>query len=215
MELNATFRRFTPVSSLQNWIAATPPDFRFAAKAHQMITHFRRLKDVAEPVRSFLENLDPLRQAGKLGPILFQVPPNLKADAALLEEFVQLLPRAYQCAFEVRHASWFNDTIFEMLKKKNVALCWAESEKLDTPNVATADFLYYRFRQPEYSEAQLNGIAEQLRSQVQDREVFAFFKHEETPEGALNAAKIARLFGIEEKPFELPAQKSRGSQASV
>src|SRR5579872_5775720 len=122
VELNATFRRFTPVSSLQNWIAATPPDFRFAAKAHQMITHFRRLKDVAEPVRSFLENLDPLRQAGKLGPILFQVPPNLKADAALLEEFVQLLPRAYQCAFKVRHASWFNDTIFEMLKKKNVAL---------------------------------------------------------------------------------------------
>src|SRR5690349_17907356 len=130
VELNATFRRFASASSLQNWIASTPPDFRFAAKANQIITHFRRLKDAA----------DPLRQSGKLGPILFQTPPNLHADTALLKDFVQLLPRAYQFAFEFRHASWFTDAVFEILKSQNAALCWAESEKITTPRTATSDF---------------------------------------------------------------------------
>src|SRR5437660_7874636 len=72
VELNATFRRFASASSLQNWIASTTPDFCFAAKAHQMITHFRRLKDASEPVRSSLQRMEPMRQSCKLGPILFQ-----------------------------------------------------------------------------------------------------------------------------------------------
>src|SRR5205807_2489899 len=153
------------------------------AVAHQIITHFRRLKEVEGPLRGFLESMEPMRQSGKLGPILFQIPPNLQADNALLEAFVQLFPQAYQFAFEFRHASWFSDATFEILKKKNVALCWAQSEKISTPNVATADFLYYRFRLPEYSKEQLNAIAEELGLQQQKyKEVFAFFKHEENPE---------------------------------
>src|SRR5215831_3803560 len=83
VELNATFRRFTTASALQNWIASTTADFRFAVKAHQMITHFRRLKDAADPLRSFLQNIEPMRQSGKLGPILFQTPPDLHADPKL------------------------------------------------------------------------------------------------------------------------------------
>jgi len=207
VELNATFRRFASASSIQNWVASTTADFRFAAKAHQIITHFRRLKEAEAPLRSFLESLEPMRQSGKLGPILFQTPPNLQADSALLEAFVQLLPHAYQFAFEFRHESWFNDATFEVLKsRKNAALCWAQSEKISTPKIATADFVYYRFRLPEYSKDQLNKIAEELAAQPQ-KEIFAFFKHEENPESALNATYVARLLGIEEKPFVLETLK--------
>jgi uncharacterized protein YecE (DUF72 family) len=206
VELNATFRRFPSASAIQSWVASTTPDFRFAAKAHQVITHFRRLKDAEAPLRGFLESLEPMRQSGKLGPILFQTPPNLQADAPLLEAFVQLLPQAYQFAFEFRHASWFSDATFETLKRKNAALCWAQSEKISTPTVATADFLYCRFRLPEYSKEQLTKIAEDLRAQTQ-KEIFAFFKHEENPESALNATYVARILGIEEKPFVMPAAK--------
>lgn len=210
VELNATFRRFGSASSLQNWVASTTPDFRFAAKAHQMITHFRRLKDAADPLRGFLQSMEPMRQSGKLGPILFQTPPNLHADTALLKDFVLLLPRAYQFAFEFRHASWFTDAVFEILKSQNAALCWAESEKITTPHTATSDFLYYRFRVPEYSQAQLQKAAEELIAASKDKEVFAFFKHEENPESALNAVTVARAAGIEAKPFTLPASKRAG-----
>lgn len=207
VELNATFRRFASASSLQNWIASTPADFRFAAKAHQIITHFRRLKDAADPFRGFLQSMEPMRQSGKLGPILFQTPPNLQADDKLFQDFAQLLPQAYRFAFEFRHSSWFSDTIFEVLRKHNAALCWAESEKIIAPKVATADFLYYRFRVPEYTKEQLETVAEELIGQSRDKEVFAYLKHEENPESALNAVIVARAAGIEAKPFTLPQPK--------
>jgi uncharacterized protein YecE (DUF72 family) len=190
-------------------VNATPPDFRFAAKAHQSITHFKRLKEAEESMRFLLQCLEPMRQSGKLGPVLFQLPPNLKADTALLEIFVQALPTlAYQFAFEFRHESWFSDSIYEILRQKNVALCWAESEKIVTPRIATANFVYYRLREPEYSSPDLQKVAEELRTQAAEREVYAFFKHEEQPESALNAVQVARMNGIEARPFVIPEKKA-------
>ncbi len=185
VELNGTFRRMPTASAIAGWVNATPPDFRF-----------------------LLQSLEPMRQSGKLGPVLFQLPPNLKADTGLLETFVQALPTAYQFAFEFRHESWFSDSIYEILRKKNVALCWAESEKIMTPKVAIANFVYYRFREPEYSSPDLQKVAEELKTQSADREVYAFFKHEEQPESALNAVTAARLNGIEAKPFVMPEKKT-------
>jgi len=213
VELNLTFRRFANTSSLQNWIAGTTPDFRFAAKAHQLITHIKRLKDAAGPMRSFLQSLDLMRQSGKLGPMLFQTPPNLQADLALFRDFAQLLPQAYQFAFEFRHLSWFNDSVYDILRQKNAALCWAESEKITTPHVSTANFLYYRFRVPGYSQDQLQRIAGELIAEGKDKDVFAFFKHEENPESALNAVTVARLAGIEAKPFTMPTSKRSSKTA--
>jgi len=210
VELNATFRRMPAAAAAAGWIAAATPDFRFAAKAHQSITHFKRLKNAEEPLRFFLQTLEPLRQSGKLGAILLQVPPNLKADTALLESFVQLLPQAYQFAFEVRHETWFADAVYEILKKKNVALCWAESEKITTPRVATSDFLYHRFRVAELGEAQLGSIGGELRDESRDRIVYAFFKHEDEPSGALNAVVVARMNGLQPKPFVMPERKRAG-----
>jgi uncharacterized protein YecE (DUF72 family) len=209
VELNATFRRMPTASAIKGWVSSTTPDFRFAAKAHQSITHFKRLKDAAEPLRFFLQSMDPMRQSGKLGPILVQTPPNLQADLAVLKDFVQLLPQAYQFAFEFRHESWFDAAVYEILKQKNAALCWAESEKISTPRVATADFLYFRFRVPEYTKAQLEKVAVELKELQRDKEVFAFFKHEDQPEGAMSAVTIARRNGIEVKPFVMPPPKSR------
>jgi len=210
VELNATFRRMPSAAATAGWVPSTTPDFRFAAKAHQSVTHVKRLKNAEDSLRFFLQSLEPMRQSGKLGPILLQLPPNLKADAGLLESFVQLLPQAYQFAFEFRHETWFADPIYEILRKKNAALCWAESEKIAAPKVATAGFLYYRLRLPGFSKAQLEKIAEELQAERQTREVYAFFKHEDEPEGALNAVVVARTNGIVEKPFVLPEKKRAG-----
>ena len=207
VELNATFRRMPAATAIAGWIAAATPDFRFAAKAHQSITHFKRLKNAEESLRFFLQSLEPLRQSGKLGPILLQIPPNLKADTGLLDAFVQLLPQAYHFAFEFRHESWFVDQVYEILKKKNVALCWAESEKITTPRVATSDFLYHRFRVAELVGAQLRTIGQALNEESRDQDVYAFFKHEDEPSGALNAVVVARMNGLEPMPFVMPERK--------
>ena len=210
VELNGTFRRMPTASAIAGWVNATPPDFRFAAKAHQSITHFKRLKRRKNPCGFCCKAWSPCGNQGELGLILFQLPPNLKADTALLEIFVQALPTsAYQFAFEFRHESWFSDSIYEILRKKSVALCWAESEKIITPRVATANFVYYRFRGPEYSSPDLQKLAEELKTQAADREVYAFFKHEEQPESALNAVQVARIDGIEARPFVMPEKKAR------
>ena len=106
------------------------------------------------------------------------------------------------------------EAVYEILKSKNAALCWAESEKIVVPKIATADFVYYRFREPEYSKPDLEKVAEELKMRSEQREVFAFFKHEEQPESALNAVTVARLNGIEEKPFVMAEKKSAAKKSA-
>src|ERR1039458_7378135 len=106
VEINYTFRRLPSASTLQNWVEATPPGFVFAVKANQRITHILRLKNAAEATALFLKMIDPLRSARRLGPILFQLPPHLKCDEALLSDFLALLPPDLRYAFEFRHTSW-------------------------------------------------------------------------------------------------------------
>src|SRR5271166_4846402 len=129
VEVNFTFRQLLKETTAQKWIAETPAGFRLSVKAHQVITHIKRLKNTAHFLPRFLGTIEPLARAEKLGPLLFQLPPNLKADAALLEEFLVTLPRALPSAFEFRHESWFSDETFELLKKYSRALCVAETEE--------------------------------------------------------------------------------------
>ena len=201
VEVNYTFRHMASEKSLQNWIAVTPPEFRFSLKAHQAITHVKRLKNVEEILRRFIMSLEPLLRAGKLGPALFQLPPNFKADPALLGEFLAGVPRGLCCAFEFRDASWFSDTVYDTLRKYNAALCVAESENMATPDVCTANFCYYRLRKPEYTEAERQQIAATLQQHVAaGRDVFTFFKHEESPEGALHAAELLQRAAADSSP---------------
>ena len=137
-------------------------------------------------------SIDPLRTARRLGPILFQLPPNLKFDLPLLTDFLALLPNDLRFTIEFRHASWLVDAVYELLRKYNVSLCVAESEKLEIPQVITADFIYYRLRKPEYSEDERKAIAERTRELLQQgKDLYLFFKHEETPEGAMYAEELA------------------------
>jgi uncharacterized protein YecE (DUF72 family) len=193
VEINYTFRRLPSASTLQNWVEATPPGFVFAVKANQRITHILRLKDAAEATALFLKMIDPLRSARRLGPVLFQLPPHLKCDEALLGDFLELLPPDLRYAFEFRHASWLAEPVYELLRRRNVALCLAESEKLEVPKVVTADFVYYRLRKPEYTEANVDAIAAGAREFLASgRDLYLMFKHEETPDGALNAERLLR-----------------------
>jgi uncharacterized protein YecE (DUF72 family) len=191
VELNMTFRRFPTEKQLAAWIAATPAEFVFSVKAHQMITHIKRLAEAGDWTRRFLGALQPLHEAGKLGTVLFQLPPFLKCDLERLDEFISHLPAAIRCTFEFRHKSWFSDEVFERLRNANVALCVAESEDLETPDVVTADFCYYRLRKPEYSPAERKELARKFQGLVAKKsDVFVYFKHEETAEGALYAEEL-------------------------
>jgi uncharacterized protein YecE (DUF72 family) len=190
VELNYTFRRFPTEKSLTGWIAATPAGFKFAVKAHQNITHVKRLKDAEDWTSRFLASLAPLNDAGKLGPVLFQLPPFLRCDLPRLKDFLAQLPRGTRVAFEFRHESWFCPEAFDVLRAANAALCQAESEKLETPDVQTADFAYFRLRKQSYSAKERTELAKQAIALGQKGDVFIYFKHEDTPEGALYAEEL-------------------------
>jgi uncharacterized protein YecE (DUF72 family) len=147
------------------------------------------LKNVEEPVQRFLSSLQPF--GTQLGPVLFQLPPNLKADAPLLREFLALLPTNFKAAFEFRHDSWFNDDIYAALSDRNVAICIAETEKLATPEVHNACYAYYRFRKPAYSAEDVQHLAGRVQATIaKGLETYAFFKHEEDPRSPLNAVDL-------------------------
>ncbi len=193
VEVNFTFRQLVKDTTVQKWIEQTPAGFRFGVKAHQVITHIKRLKKTEEFVPRFLATIEPLAHAGKMGPVLFQLPPNMKADLAVLEEFLTTLPKGVQSAFEFRHESWLNDDVFNLLKAHNRALCVAETEERVTPDVVTADFGYYRYRKPTYTGEERKAMTGRLKEHLAaGRDVYAYFKHEETPEGALYAVEVLK-----------------------
>jgi len=190
VEVNYTFRRFPTEELLRGWIDATPAGFQFAIKAHQKITHIARLRDIADFTSDFVRSLQPLDVEKKLGPVLFQLPPFLKCDTALLKDFLATLPRSLRAAFEFRHASWFSEEVYATLRAANAALCNAESEKLETPDVQTANFAYLRLRKEKYSAKERKALDERIARLGVAGDVYIYFKHEDTPEGALQAENV-------------------------
>ncbi len=197
VEVNYTFRALPEKDQLAGWLAATPPDFRFAFKAPELITHRRRLLDCGDALKEFLTSIKPVRQAERLGPLLFQLPPNFKADLPRLKSFLKLpaLRRAARVAIELRNEGWFTPECFDLLRAHNAALCIAESEDLKTPEVHTAaDFSYYRLRMPGgYDAVSVEAHAKQFRKLAgKGREVFVYYKHEDEPNGPLAAENLQR-----------------------
>ena len=187
--MNFTFRMRLQEKTALGWMAAVGPNFRFALKANQFITHIRRMNNVEEPLQRFLATLQPL--ATQLGPVLFQLPPNLKCDVALLRDFLALLPKNFRSAFEFRHESWFNEEVYTALRDCNAALCISETEKLTTPEVHTASYTYFRLREVSYSADDLKAISARVERVLTDgREAYVFFKHEEDPKSALDAVTL-------------------------
>jgi uncharacterized protein YecE (DUF72 family) len=158
-----------------------------------VLTHIKRLKNTEEFLPRFLATIEPLAAAGKIGPVLFQLPPNMKADVELLKAFLASVPRGVRAAFEFRNQSWFRDEIFSLLKENNRALCVAETEERVTPDVVTADFCYYRYRKPEYSADERRAMVDRMHEHLgAARDTYAYFKHEETPQGAIYAVDVLK-----------------------
>ncbi|MGH9521056.1 MAG: DUF72 domain-containing protein [Terriglobales bacterium] len=193
VEANYTFRHYLTEQTIAGWLDQTPANFQFAVKAHQSLTHLRRLKNVDESLPLFLDSLLPLKKARRLGPVLFQLPPNFKADVGRLDDFLRLLPRGLRVAIEFRHRSWFTDETYDVLRRRKAALCIAESDELQTPEVFTADFAYFRLRRSKYSPAARRTIAIEMQEHARElKDVYAFFKHEENPSSPKWAVELLR-----------------------
>ncbi|HTR21753.1 MAG TPA: DUF72 domain-containing protein [Gemmatimonadales bacterium] len=193
VEINYTFYRMPNTKTVAGWDAQTPAGFTFVLKAPQRITHIARLKNVDDPLRFFTDVA--LTLGPKLGAVLVQLPPNFKQDLTRLGDFLALARPELRLAFEFRHASWFADPTYELLRSYNAALCVADTEAGNTPVVATADFGYARLRDEGYTRPALRQWAETLRGISKEwKDAFVFFKHEEGGEGPRLAGEFAGLF---------------------
>ena len=193
VEINNTFYRMPKASVLEAWAQEVPADFSFVLKAPQRITHMQRLKDAGDSVSYFLDVAGVLKE--RLGPLLFQLPPNMKKDASRLREFLALLPTNRRVAMEFRHESWFDEEVFHLLRDHQAALCIAEAEEgVEVPFVSTADWGYLRLRRPDYGDPELKAWVEKVRGQGW-RDAFVFFKHEEEGKGPQMAKRFLELAG--------------------
>jgi len=192
VEVNNTFYRMPTPKAVEAWAAGVPEGFVFVLKAPQRITHFARLRDVDEPVRLFCDTARAL--GAKLGPLLFQLPPNFKVDTGRLADLLALLPPGVRAAFEFRNATWFTNEVYTRLAGKNAALCIADNDDGATPAVATADWGYLRLRATGYSDDDLRRwLATIRRVGAGWRDAFVFFKHEEAGTGPALGARLGEL----------------------
>jgi len=192
VEINNTFYRMPAPEMLRKWAEETPTTFRFALKSPRRITHERRLVDVADSLTSLFKASEALGE--KLGPVLFQLPPNFKKDVPRLDAFLAGLPAGARAALEFRHESWFAPDVFDVLRARRAALCIAEDEDLATPLEATADWGYLRLRRQDYGDAEVAAWAGRIRAQPWN-ESYVFFKHEDEGRGPKLAEQLIGELG--------------------
>ena len=190
VEINYTFKYTPTATMLATWADTVPAGFQFVLKAPQQITHRKRLKDVSDAVSNFLDLASTLKK--RLGLLLFQLPPDFQKDVPRLRAFLALLPPERRVTLEFRHASWFDDEVFTLLREHRVALCIAESEDLEVPFVSTTNWGYLRLRQLDYDDAALKARLKQVRKQKW-QDVFVFFKHEKEGKGPPLAKRFLEL----------------------
>ena len=177
VEINNTFYRLPKEGVLQSWAAQVPEPFTFAIKASQRITHFARLKpECASAVEFLLKNTSSLE--ARLGPILFQLPPNLKKDVDRLRTFLGTLPRDRRFTIEFREESWFDDAVYELLRERDVAMCIIDQPEFSSPSVATSSWGYARLHRFDYDAPALAAWANRLR-EMGWSEAYVYFKHDE------------------------------------
>ena len=176
VEINNTFYRLPKEHVLVDWASQVPDRFTFSIKASQRITHYARLKAGAADALGFLlRNTESL--GDRLGPILFQLPPNLQKDLDRLRSFLALLPADRRFTIEFRHESWFDDEVYAELRARDVALCIAESEEFRGVNVATASWGYLRLHRQDYTDAMLADWQRALATHS-FADAYVFFKHD-------------------------------------
>ena len=193
VEINNSFYRMPAEKTLRQWTGQVPPQFRFVLKAPQRITHFTRLKEESkDPLEYFLKTAATMGE--QLGPLLFQLPPNLKQDLPRLQNFLTWIPAGVRVAFEFRHNSWFDDVVYDALRSASAALCIADTEAEQTPRVATtSEWGYLRLRRVAYAEADVAEWAGWTRAQSW-QDAFVFFKHEDAGTGPRLAKQFEAAF---------------------
>jgi uncharacterized protein YecE (DUF72 family) len=195
VEINYTFYRIPTEKLLAGWAAGTPDSFSFTLKAPRRITHDSKLQRCEDLLQTFCRTARTL--GPKLATLLFQLPPTLKKDARVLADFVDLLPEGTRAAFEFRHVSWFDAEIFDILRRRNIALCVADSEKLHTPIEVTADYGYFRLRDEGYLLPDIERWADRIRG-LRLTNVFVYFKHEEHGLGPDFARRLMTALSIDQ-----------------
>ena len=192
VEINYTFYRMPNAKTVAGWDASTPESFVFVLKAPQKITHIARLRNIDESLRVFLDTVRNLH--AKLGAVLFQLPPNFKKDIARLGDLLTQFPSDVRAACEFRHASWWSDDVYELLRSTNTALCIADTEEGTTPEIATANFGYVRLRDEGYGVEALRGWRKKIQAlESAWTDAYVFFKHEEKGVGPKLAREFAQL----------------------
>jgi uncharacterized protein YecE (DUF72 family) len=193
VEINNTFHHMPTESVLRSWAEQVPDDFVFALKAPQVMTHFKRLKNVDEEADYFFGTLSAL--GGKLGPVLFQLPKSFPADLPALKYFLGLIPGTVSCAFEFRSPSWLADEILDLLRERGCSLCTADTDENPANEIIGAmPWGYLRLRRTDYADADLSQWLKRIRSQKWKR-AFVFFKHEEEAKGPEMAIRFRELVG--------------------
>jgi uncharacterized protein YecE (DUF72 family) len=196
VEVNATFYRLPSRDAVANWAAETPPEFVFAIKASRYLTHIKRLTNLGQGVERFYERIEPLIEAGKLGPVLWQLPGNFQCDLDRLGAALEQLPSGRHC-FEFRHPSWFNDAVYRLLRRHAVALVIGDTpERPFQTYELTADWTYLRFhrgargRNGNYSTTELEEWSSRIAAWRRHVEVFAYFNNDWSAFAVRNALAL-------------------------
>jgi uncharacterized protein YecE (DUF72 family) len=190
VEINNTFYRMPSETMLARWATEVPAHFAFTLKAPRRITHEKRLVEAGPDATEFLRRAATLKD--KLGALLFQLPPFLKKDLPRLTDFLALLPAGPRVAFEFRHDSWQCDEVYEALRTRGAMLCVTDTDKGDTPFVATSDHGYLRLRRTHYNDADLRAWLDRIAPQPLTR-VYVYFMHEDEALGTRFALRLMEL----------------------
>ena len=197
VEINNTFYRMPTEKLLGGWADQVPSGFSFALKASRRITHIKRLAGVEEEL-GYLVQTAAASLGPRLGPVLFQLPPNLKKDVERLRGFLALLPPRLKAALEFRNETWFDEEVYAALRERGAALVVADTDETDTPLVRTADWGYLRLRGMSYDDGDLERWIGQIREQGW-ADCWVFFKHEDAGTGPRLALRLFELAGARQE----------------
>jgi len=198
VEINNTYYHLPKEKSVRRWHDLAPENFLYTVKANRFITHVKKLTNADEPLRNFLDAVEPL--AEYLGPILYQLPPSLHKDLPRLEKFIQILPPRILAIFEFRHNTWFTDDVFDLLDRSGAGFCIHDLGGCDVPRVITANLIYLRFHDPpaKYRHKYPYSILQEWAQWAKEKRnkaprLFAYFNNDYNAYAVENAAKLREL----------------------
>lgn len=196
VEINSTFYRLPKVDTVVSWRQSVDAKFLFAVKMSKVITHTKRLKEIEEPLRVFIELCNHFGNC--LGPILVQLPPGLKKDLDLLNSFLEAIPKKFMIAIEFRNKTWFDDDVYSLLHNKSTIFCWHDYSNIKVPKVITSDSIYVRMHGPSgryygsYPEDFLRELANEILKQDTIRETYVYFNNDADGHAVENALSLKK-----------------------